>query len=364
MAATIINTGDAISQKVWRPGLIHEVERQTIGMNWVAKGDQNAFMLLDDLTKKRGDIVQIRFSPTDDSDGLSEGDQITGNGQKVRFFNDELKISWLGESWELESPMSQQRVNFDLKQTVFNKASIWWRRRWDESIWNQMCGFTPSNTAGFKRTGLNPVVEYTSTHRIFSDPSGLGPYITDEAVAADTTAIITLDDINTALLRMQSKSFLTYPIAPAQDGFYHIVISPVGWKQLRDSSTAGDWEDIQLSQVKGGVDYTSTGLARGFMGIYNNVKIHVSDYITNGVNSISGLSEPNTRRAVIFGQKAASMAFGEGYAQDGHLDWHEEVFDHKRWSLLVDSVYGFKRVAFDTTTAYGSIVITHFSEFA
>lgn len=354
--ANYIGPNDAITQRIWRPGITHEVERQTFGFSFVGKDEDSPFMLLDDLTKNRGDLVQVKFSPTGDSDGLGVGDEVFSRGQEIVYYNDELRINYLGQSWRVDSPMNQQRTNFSLKQTAFNKAAVWWRRRFETAIWNQMAGYTPANTQGrvtYEYTGSNAVTAHDAAH--IHRPNSRS---NDQTLAAGDE--LTLDLINDMVLRAQSKSYLTYPIAPDVEGYYHLVIHPINWHQLRTNSTSGEWEDIQLSRIKGGEKYEDTAINRSHLGTYNSVKIHVSDYTPNGVSSADGSSVSAVRRCIFFGQKAGCIAFGEGYANDGHLDWSESVQDHKKWSLLVDSVWGFKRTIFNSQS-YGSMVLPVYS---
>jgi len=246
-------------------------------LSFVGSKNDSCIVQLDDLTKKRGDTVQVRFSPTDDThDGFGESDTIRGNEQSITFDSDELKIGWLGEAFAQSSQMSQQRVNFDLKKAAFYKLSAWWARRWEESILNQLAGYLPASTGIYKRSGLNAVVEVDDNHHVWA--SGTTTYTDDQTQAGDTTAKMTLDLINDCVLKAMSKSHLSYPIPVASDGYYHIVMHPEQWLQLRRNTSSGEWQDIELSRIKGSEGYKSSGIAKGMLGIYNNVKLHVSDY--------------------------------------------------------------------------------------
>lgn len=361
-SGTYVPTGSALAEKLYRPGLWHETERQAYMLGFASTDEDAGIYQIDDFTKKRGDTVQYRFSPTDDTrDGFLAGDNIQNNLADVEVLYDELKINWLGEAFGSDDPMTQQRVSWSVKKTCFTKATKWWSRRFEQWILNQLAGYTPAMGASgtdYRRTGMNAVTALDSAH--IYRPSGS----TDQGLTSSHK--ISLDHINQLTLRCMSKSYLDWPIAPLSDGFYHLVIHPIQWFDLRENTSAGEWGDIQRAVLEGGKPYEQSAWVRGFAGAYGMVKIHVSDYVPLGVNSSDSTASVSTvRRAVLIGQNAGCLAFGEGYADGNHLDWTEKVFDFKKWGVLADTVGGFKRTTFTPTggsaTTYGCMVLSTYA---
>ena len=352
-----VGASHAWTQKAWAKAVEHEVERQTVGMSFLGTGPDATLMLKNDLTKGAGEQIVIKFSPTEEADGISEGEPVFANAQKVDLLDDTLSIDYLGFPFGLDSPMDQQRTESELKKIVFHKASVQWKRRWERVIMNQLGGNIAANSQGsngeYKYTGHNVVTDYDTNHIIRA--KGLA---TDLAVSTDTAAVANLDLILEFEEAAMSESYLAYPIAPGQDGYYDLVIHPMHWRQLRENSTAGEWEDIQLAQLKGGQAFEKNALARGWHGLYSRTRIHVSDYVPQGITSSA--AQANTRRMIFMGRHAGCMAFGKGYASGTHLDWSEAVHEHKKWSLLVDSIFGFKAVLFNSEY-YGSMVCTTYT---
>ena len=347
------------AEQVWAKAVEHETERQTVGMSFLGKGPDATLMLREELSTKRGQKVTLKFSPTEEVDGISQGQSVYKNAQKINTFDDEVSINYLGFPYGLEGPMDQQRTASDLKKIVFHKAAVQWKRRWETVIMNHLAGNTAANSQGsggaHKYVGHNAVTDIDTDNHLLR-PKG---HTTDALVAGDTSATANLDMILKLEVSAMSASYLTYPIAPGQDGYYDLIIHPMQWEQLRQNSTAGEWEDIQLAEIKGGKKIENTGLHAGWMGVYSRTRIHVSDYVPQGHNS--GTAQANSRRMIFAGRCAGAMAFGEGYASGSHLDWSEAVHEHKKWSLLVDSVFGFKAIFFNSIP-YGVMGFTTYTE--
>lgn len=349
-------------ERVWSKAVEHQVERQAVGMTFLGTGDNATIMLKNELSKTAGEDVLIKFSPTEEVDGITESMDVYQNAQKINLFSDRLYINYLAFPFGLDSPMDQQRTKTELKRIIFHKAKANWIRRFEGMIWMHLAGYTPGNTLNLNAStaviplahvGWNTVIAMDSEHLIRA--KGLS---TDAAVAADTSAVANLGIITSFETRAMSESYMEYPIAPGQDGYYDCTIHPMQWQQMRDNSTASEWNSIQHSRIQGGEKFMNSGLANGWMGTFSKTRIHVSDKIPPGVTS--GAAQANTRRMVFTGRCAGAMAFGQGYADGSHVRWSEEVHQHKKWSLLTDSILGFKAIIFNDKY-YGSMACTTYT---
>lgn len=350
-----VGTNSALAQKIWRSGLTHEAERQCFAMEFVSPDEDAPFVLMDDLTRNRGDVIRYKFSPTTDTvDGFLDADTVEGNEQELEIVQSSLTINYLSLAFKQNGVMAQQRINVDLKKAALVKLATQWARRWEQSVFNHLCGYTPamyktdegaenSNAAGdnYTRTGHNAVVQYDTNH-IWRNTGET----TDEGLDSGDT--LTLSVIDEVLEKCCSKRFLTYPLAPCSDGYYHLFISPRQFTTLKSTTSTGQWMDIQRAILEGGGGYANSAFSRYFAGIYSNCKIHVSDFVTYGVNSSNAYAAVTTvDRAVLVGANALRIAFGEGYASGDHLDWVEQVRDYKKWGVMADSVFGIDRVRYN-----------------
>lgn len=364
-----IGTSSALTQRSWRAGVTHEAERQAMTMGFVSDDDDAAFYLYDDLTKDAGDQIRVKFSPTDDTeDGFGDSDTIEGNEEDLEVVEDSFKIDYLALAYKQRGAMSQQRTNVDLKKAAFVKLSVRWARRWEQSIFNHLCGYTPamyltdgaSNGTGdnLKRCGHNTVVQYDSSH-VYTHAGET--VLQDQNL--DTTDRMTLSVINEVLMNATSKRFITYPLTPCSDGYFHLFMSPRQWFRLRENTTAGQWADLTRALLEGGQKWSESGFARGHLGTYGQVKLHVTDYVTYGVSSAdASVAVTGVDRAVLVGARALHIGFGQDYASEDHLDWVEQVRDYRKWGVVADSIFGCKRTTFalpngGASQTYGSFLI-------
>jgi N4-gp56 family major capsid protein len=117
--------------------------------------------------------------------------------------------------------------------------------------------------------------------------------------------------------------------------------------QLRTNTSAGQWLDIQKAATTGDGS-RSNPIFTGALGMYNGVILHESTRITPGVNSSTGASVANTRRAVLAGAQAIVLGFGGG--QDyGSWDWNEELFDYgNQLGVEAGCIFGLKAVRYNS----------------
>lgn len=379
ISANAIPSGNALTRVAFRRGVTHMAERQWIMRELVGKGDQDVLQLQEELTKERGDTIRMKFSPTRDQAGFGSNDAITGNEPTIDFSYDDMKIGYIAMAYALRDPMVQQRVDIPLKATMMAKLPILWKRYFERNVMYQMAGFTPANTdaglvnaglpdlrtggAEYRMGGMNQIVAYDAAHQYLAkDKANVA------AVAADTTCKMSLSFIDELEHRAASQDYLDYPILPGPSGYYYLIISTEARKQLRLNVSPGDWQDITRARLEGGEKWKDNAIFGAFLGRYSKTVIAVSDYVPKAVSSDSAVPQANTKVGIFLGAKSGCLAYGAGYNGADHLDWSEQVTDHKNFSVAVDSVWGFKRTTFDnlsgTKETYGSLLLTHYSSIA
>lgn len=372
MADTYVGTSAAIAQKIWRKALIHQAERHWLTHLLISKDEDAAIHMQEETSRESGDTVQVRFSPTEDQPGFGENDDIEGNEAALTFSYDEYKIGYRAFAFSQRSPMSQQRVNINLKKSALHKHPILWKRYRERSILAQLGGAQYLNTAAGlaaiqaidteyvplvtddnNLTGMNAAAAIDSNHLFYA-----GGKTTAADVAGESTAIMSLSLIDNLEEAANSRKSMDYPIPRCHLGCYVLIISTEAKKQLRQSTAAGTWGDFQRARLEGGLPWMDSEFVKGALGYYNNTLVVVSDYLPRAWDS-ADTPLVNTRMNLFLGAKAGCIAYGQGYTGGDHLDWTEQVRNYKTWGSATDTIWGCKRTTFDnlsgTSETYGCL---------
>ncbi|MBE7196606.1 MAG: N4-gp56 family major capsid protein, partial [Parafilimonas terrae] len=124
---------------------------------------------------------------------------------------------------------------------------------------------------------------------------------------------------------------------------------------LRTNTAAGQWLDIQKAAMAGMASAKSP-IYSGALGKYNGVVLRESQDVTPGVSADGKTAVPNTRRAVLLGAQAATVAYGKAGGENRYR-WNEELLDHKR-NLEVSAwaIWGLKKTTYNGDD-FGTIVV-------
>ena len=90
-------------------------------------------------------------------------------------------------------------------------------------------------------------------------------------------------------------------------------------------------------------------------GLASEVEIET----VSGNVTLSGAAQANTRVAVFLGANCCSCRFGESYTDGDHIGYSEHA-QHRRLSILTDSVLGYKRTVVDGES-WAAVRVVHYS---
>ncbi len=94
---------------------------------------------------------------------------------------------------------------------------------------------------------------------------------------------------------------------------------------LRTNTAAGQWLDIQKAAMAG-LQSSKSPIFSGALGMYNGVVLREAQDVTQGVSDNGNAAVANTRRAVLLGAQAATVAYGKA-GGDERYRWNEELYD-------------------------------------
>lgn len=368
MAVTTWGVNDASAVKLWSKVLDAEVLKETFYERFVSTSAMSLATQKTELDQGKGDQVKFSLRYLLNGRGVGEGQVLEGNEESLSIYQDSLNLGYVrhGVRFKSDVTIDDQRVPFNTRAEAKDAMKDWFPQRLDTVFFNHLCGFTPANVEGTVTgsvfTGGN-VVLAPSANRIIRGGATPTTNATDQAVAADTTAIFKLSMIDRAVYRAKTANPMIRPIRQGGKEYYVVFISEEQGLSLRaDTASAGNWFDLQKARLQGGEGDTN-GIFSGAFGMYNNTVIHTSTRVTQGVHSINGAPVPNTRRAVFCGAQALSVGFGQKNSKT-KFSWNEKYFDYdEEVGIKAGLIYGMKKTRYNGED-YGTITMTTYTDVA
>ncbi|MGV7034850.1 N4-gp56 family major capsid protein [Methylobacterium symbioticum] len=358
---TAYGANDAMAVKLWSKKLAVEANKSIDIDPLIGEGDGSVIQEKTEMKKGNGDQVTFGLRMQLKGSGFSSSDVAEGNGEQLGTNSDKVTIDELGHvvGVKSENTIDQQRVPFNLREQARSGLADWFQTRKTVCFFNHVCGFTPANQgANAKKFTANNVVTAPSAGRIFR-PNGRA---NDAALVAGD--IMTLDLIDKAVELAktggQGKKVMIRPVVVKGKKYYILYLASEQITSLRTNTNAGQWLDIQKAAMAG-MQSSESPIFSGALGEYNGVILREAQDITAGV-SADGLSAvANTRRAVLLGAQAATIAYGKA-GGDTRYRWNEELLDHKR-NLEVSAwaIWGMKKTTYNGDD-FGTIVIPTYAK--
>lgn len=353
MATHTIGVNDALAVKLWSNRMDVEALKETTAYEFMGSDAGSLCQIMTDTQKGSGDSVRWGIRMLATGEGTGEGETQEGNEEGLTRYSDTLVINELGHAHRVraEGTIDRQRVPYDMREECYDSLKDWTADRVDTWFFNQLAGNTSQTNT--KYTGFNSAIAPSST-RIFR-PTGS----TDQGLGSSN--VFTLSLIDKAVNRAKTTSPMLRPIKGlGKDVDYVCFVHPDQTLSLRaDTSTAGNWFDLQGKRLQGG-EGNSSGLYTGMLGIYNRTLLIENTRVPKGVHSTSGAAVDNTRRAIFCGAQALGLAFGKGGGKN-KFRWTEEMFDYDReLGVRASFIAGMKKTVYNSVD-YGTIVLSTYA---
>lgn len=361
MTYTAFAQNDPMAVKLWSKKLAVEANKSIDIDPLIGTSDASVIQEKEETKKGNGDQVTFGLRMQLKGAGFSSSDVAEGNGEQLGTNSDKVTIDELGHvvGVKSENTIDQQRVPFNLREQARSGLADWFQTRKTVSFFNHVCGFTPANANPFgkKFTANNPVTA-PSQGRILR-PNGRA---NDAALVAGD--IFTLDLIDKAVELAktggQGKKVMIRPVVVNGKKFYILYLASEQVTSLRTNTAAGQWLDIQKAAMAG-MESSKSPIFSGALGEYNGVILREAQDITQGVSADGTAAVPLTRRAVLLGAQAATIAYGKA-GGDTRYRWNEELLDHKR-NLEVSAwaIWGLKKTTYNGDD-FGTVVIPTYAK--
>jgi len=328
-----VNAPEAV--KLWSKVLSREALKAT----WIGKfiGDSADSLIQEkqDFKKSAGDRLTLTLRMQLTGDGVLGDGTLEGNEERLTTYTDNLLIDQLRHAVRSAGKMTEQRIPWSIREEAKDGLVDWWAGRMDTAFFNQLCGYTVQTDLRY--TGNNAVLAPTTVIR----PNARA---NDQSLIAGDE--FTLGLIDQAVAQAKLATPVMRPLKMNGEDRYVMFLHTNQVTQLRTNTAAGQWLDIQKAATTGDGSKNNP-IFTGALGMYNGVILHESTRITPGVNSVTGASVANTRRAVLAGAQAVVLGFGGGQSY-GAWDWNEELFDYgNQLGVEAGSIFGLKAVRYN-----------------
>lgn len=366
MSKTIIGLNDSKAVKRFSGALAVDTARKSyFNKKFMGVGETASMpiQLLTNLESDAGEQItydlsmQLRMQPV-------EGDQVLeGQEEDLKFFTDNVYIDQQRGGVNAGGRMTRKRTLYDLRQIAKRRQSEWWARNFDELFFMYLSGsrgmnadmIYPLTYTGFANNALT--APDAPDHILFTKDT-VGGAIPANAAAVTATCTMQLSTIDRLVAKatmMGGGTQGTPQIQPIMvEGEEHFVLVMTPWDEynLRTSTSAGQWLDIQKAAA------TKVGFAspifKGGLGMYNNVVLHSHKSCIRFNNYGGGAILAS--RSLFLGEQAAVCAFGSP-GTGVRFDWHEETRDNGNQVVIsTNSIFGIKKCTFNSKD-YGSIAV-------
>jgi N4-gp56 family major capsid protein len=353
MATTSYPVNHPLAVKLWSKKLAREALKQTWAYKFMGKDSSSLIRIHDETEKGAGDRITVGLRMLLTGNGITGDGTLEGNEEALTTYNDNLFIDQLRNAVRSSGRMSEQRVNFSVREECRLALQDWIADKIDTGFINQLSGYDPADIA---LTGMNAVTDYDANHVIYAD----GRTTEATVCSASASGIFNLKYLDAAVRKAKLLSPQIRPIKIDGDDKYVCFLHPLQVEDMRTSTDTGQWLDIQKAVYQASKD--KNPIYSGALGEYNGVIIHESTRIPRTTNE-SGFSATNLAgnyRAIFAGAQAANMAFGRDSSGE-RVNWVEEAFDYgNQLGVSGGLIWGLKKAVFNSE-AFSTIVINTFA---
>lgn len=338
MAITVISSSDNKTAKLWAKSLFRDTLAKTWYKKFMGEGSGSIIQVLPETKKSRGDKVTYALRMQLSGAGRTGQQVLENNEEDLSFYDAAVYIDLMRHAVKIDTTITQQRVEYDLRRESRDALSDWWAARLDDYMFRYLGGDTSLTYAA------NTAVSADSSHVVYASTCTAESQLT-------TATVFTLSLIDKAVKKAKTVTPLMRPINIDGDSYYAVVLHPSQVYDLRTSTATGQWFDVWKAALQGGK--MDNPIFKGALGTYNGCILYEASRVHVGAY---GSSSANVYRSLFLGAQAGVIAFGQQSGVD-QFSWEEETFDYgKNLGVAASCVWGMQKNIFNSQD-YGVITI-------
>lgn len=349
MAATEYGVNSAEAVKLWSKKLYREGMARAWVSKFIGDSDSSLIQRKSDLKKSAGDRIRLTLRMQLSGDGVQGDNTLEGNEEALTTYTDDILVNQLRHAVRSKGKMSEQRIPWSVREEAMDGLADWMAARYDTWFFNQICGNVAQTDTRY--TGNQAALAATTVQR----PNAVA---NDQSLGTSDT--FTLARIDAARTTAVTASPIFRPLKINGEDKYVCFLHPYQVRDMRTSTSTGQWLDIQKAAMAGS-KASDSPIYTGALGEYNGVILHEANRVTLGVHSTASTAVANTRRAAFCGAQAACIAFAGDTAGLSDPAWVEELFDYKnQLGVSGGFISGLKKTRFNSAD-FSTIAISTYA---
>jgi N4-gp56 family major capsid protein len=357
MGRTIVGVNDPKAVKKYAGLLAFDASHKSYwNSRFMARGAEAEvpIQILTDLESDAGEqitydlLAELKMAPVEGEDILE------GKEEGQRFYTDQIYIDQARCGVNTGGRMTRKRTLHDLREKAKRQQSNWWGRLQDELLFIYLSGARGINSnfllpLGYAGRANNALYAPDTNHTVYGGDATAFNNID----AADAFDLSVIDRAKTRADTQGGGATDIPVLQPCKiDGneTFVCVMHTYQEDDLRTNTGTGQWLDIQKAAA--GAEGRSSPMFKGSLGMYRNCVMHSHRNVIRFNNAGAG-ANVEAARALFLGSQAAVVAFGSP-GTNMRFDWFEETRDNgDKVVISTSSIFGVKKVRFDTETAQG-----------
>jgi N4-gp56 family major capsid protein len=348
MAQTTVPFGDPKAAKKWSAGLAVDFNRSSyFSRKFIASDGNSVIQKKNELETDSGDTVSFDLSVQLRGEPVYGDNRARGHEESLRFYTDTVIIDQFRKPVSGGGKMTRKRTVHDLRKVARDRLGDYLPAFIDELIFIYLSGARGVNADYIVGTGWtghagNALQTPDANHNMFGGSATSDATITSTDVMSK--ALIERAAVRAEMSRAIDNSAANMmPVRIGGEDHYVCVMSPYQAYNLRSSTTAGDWLDIQKAAAT--AEGAKNAIFAGSLGMVNNVILHSHSKVVRFSNWGTGSNLPGAR-ALFLGRQAGILAFGGKSGMS--FDWAEELQDYgNEPGIAGGAIFGFKKARFN-----------------
>ena len=293
-----------------------------------------------------GDTVVYHFIPQNKTEGVyGQNATMTGNEETLDEYTDKITIDQVQKGFRKKGKLTDKRLVWDARKEFKKQLGNWFADKNNVWVHAALTGYCIDGFNILKdEARVNTPLVNGEGRCVAANASKKFKLIAPEKTS-DKEVLTTLtntDTINTHLL--DELSIIAklgnpkYRIAPVKmSNGKEMFFLLLDMKSARDLRQDARFDKHALSVIEAGIDPKKDPYVSGALGIWQNLILIESEYISHVKNE-----NVDVARNLLLGANAAAMIWSQT------LDYREEWFDyHNQIGVMADEIRGQKKLTFD-----------------